>query len=114
MLVIDALRSGNLGDIRVSFSGFSTPAKNTYHFPVKQVILSFAAIPFEPRTHVHARPYHSDSFVEALRDQRVVHLAFCYSLLSLRLAGSNELEQCAREPGFLGILRGDYGQGLTS
>ena len=48
-------------------------------------------MPFEPRTHIHTCPYRGNSLVEALRDQRVVHLALRDGLLPLRLSGPNEL-----------------------
>src|SRR5260221_699020 len=57
-----------------------------------EVFSSLPAVSFEPRAHVHTRPYHRDSFIETLGDLRVVHLALCYSLLSLSFAGPNKLE----------------------
>ncbi len=70
--------------------------RGTYNFPVEEVVLSLAAVPFEAWTHVRTRTYHGDGFVEAFRDERIIHLPLRNRSLSLRLTGFHELEQKAR------------------
>jgi hypothetical protein len=81
--------------IEISTTSFSAAEKHevdTHNFPVKQIILPFPTIPFEPRAHIHTCPYHRNGLVETLRDQWVVHLAFRDGPLPLGFSGPNELD----------------------
>lgn len=63
----------------------------TYDFQAVKVVLAFSPVAFKARTHIHTCTNHGDGLVQTFWYERIVHLAFGYGLLPLRVAGFHEL-----------------------